>query len=89
MTTGDEGWITDWDNFIYPFSDFSWTNSYTSQVHIGRQNEDYKTLCGRDSTRWTGANPEPDDPDPDKCYASCKICVKIYNRLRARSSVGE
>ena len=88
MTT-EKDWITDWDNFCYPFSVQSWTKSYTTQVHIGRQNEDNKTLCGRDSTSWDGANPEPDNPDPDKCYASCKICVKIYNRLRARYVVGE
>ncbi len=77
--------ITDWDNLGYPFSDQRWTKTNTSQVHIGRQNEDHRTLCGIDTRGWGGASPEPDNPERDTCYASCKRCITIYDRLRAQA----
>jgi len=75
--------ITDWNNLCYPYPWSIWTQSYTPQVHIERQDDTNITLCGRDCTGWAGADPEPGEPDRDKCYASCKQCIKVYNRLRS------
>ena len=88
MTTR-ETWITDWENLSYIFNEMGWTRSNINQVHIGRQDDSWRTLCGIDSRGWGAANPEPDNPNPDAFYGSCLRCKKIFNRLRAQVVVGE
>ena len=85
----DQKWLHDFENIVYIFNtNLSYDQNNIALIHIERQDDSGRTLCGKYSGHWIGAaSPEPDETNREICYASCKKCIKAYDMYLERYTV--